>query len=40
MLTGDNEKTAEIVAKQIGIEKVISNVTPKEKAEKTSLTSI
>lgn len=34
MLTGDNEKTAEIVAKQIGIEKVISNVTPKEKAKK------
>ena len=34
MLTGDNEKTAEIVAKQIGIEKVIPNVTPKEKAEK------
>ncbi len=34
MLTGDNEKTAEIIAKQIGIEKVISNVTPKEKAEK------
>lgn len=34
MITGDNEKTAEIVAKQIGIDKVISNVTPKEKAEK------
>ena len=34
MLTGDNEKTAEIVAKQIGIENVVSNVTPKEKAEK------
>lgn len=34
MLTGDNEKTAEIVAKQIGIEKVIPNVTPKEKPEK------
>ena len=34
MLTGDNEKTAEIVAKQIGIEKVVSNVTPNEKAEK------
>ncbi len=34
MLTGDNEKTAEIVAKQIGIDKVVSNVTPKEKAEK------
>ena len=33
MLTGDNEKTAEIIAKEIGIEKVISNVTPKEKAE-------
>ena len=34
MLTGDNEKTAEIVAKQISIDKVVSNVTPKEKAEK------
>ena len=34
MLTGDNEKTAEIVAKQIGIDKVVSNVTPKEKTEK------
>ena len=34
MLTGDNEKTAEIIAKQIGIDKEISNVTPKEKAEK------
>ncbi len=33
MLTGDNEKTAEIIAKEIGIEKVIPNVTPKEKAE-------
>ena len=33
LLTGDNEKTAEIIAKEIGIEKVISNVTPKEKAE-------
>ena len=33
MLTGDNEKTAETIAKEIGIEKVISNVTPKEKAE-------
>ena len=36
MLTGDNQKTAEIIAKQIGINKVISNVTPKEKAEKIS----
>ena len=33
MLTGDNEKTAEIIAKEIGIDKVISNVTPKEKSE-------
>ena len=33
MLTGDNEKTAEIIAKEIGIDKIISNVTPKEKSE-------
>lgn len=32
MLTGDNEKTATIVAENIGIKKVIANVTPKEKA--------
>lgn len=32
MLTGDNEKTATIVAESIGIKKVIANVTPKEKA--------
>lgn len=34
MLTGDNEKTAKHIAKEIGIEKVIANVLPKEKAEK------
>lgn len=34
MLTGDNEKTALSVAKQIGIESIIANVTPKEKASK------
>lgn len=34
IITGDNEKTANIIAKQIGIDKVIANVTPKEKAEK------
>ena len=33
MITGDNEKTARKVAAQIGIENVIANVTPKEKAE-------
>ena len=33
MLTGDNEKTANSVAKKVGITKVIAGVTPKEKAE-------
>ncbi len=31
MLTGDNEDTAKIIAKQIGISKVISNAAPSEK---------
>lgn len=35
MLTGDNDKTAKIIAKQVGIENVISNVSPKQKLEKT-----
>lgn len=34
MLTGDNEKTANIIANKIGIKNVIANVTPKEKAQK------
>lgn len=34
MLTGDNDKTAKIIAKQVGIENVISNVSPKQKLEK------
>ena len=34
MITGDNEKTAKYIADEIGIEKVIANVKPKEKAEK------
>lgn len=33
MITGDNEKTASIIANEIGIKNVISNVTPKQKAE-------
>ncbi|MFN3654740.1 MAG: heavy metal translocating P-type ATPase, partial [Candidatus Nitrosotenuis sp.] len=32
MLTGDNEKTANSVAKKVGIDKVIANVLPAEKA--------
>ena len=34
MLTGDNEKTARAIAKQIGIENIISNVNPEQKLEK------
>ena len=34
MLTGDNEITANIIAKSIGIEEVIANVSPKDKANK------
>ncbi len=34
MLTGDNEKTARAIAKQIGIDFVISNVNPEQKLDK------
>ena len=34
MLTGDNEITANIIAKNIGIDEVISNVDPKDKSNK------
>ena len=33
MLTGDNKQTAKIIAKEIGIEKIYSNVSPKQKLE-------
>ena len=33
MLTGDNESSAKIIADEIGIENVISNLTPKEKLD-------
>lgn len=34
MLTGDNEKTARVIGDKIGIKNVISNVLPRQKAEK------
>ena len=33
MLTGDNEQTAKTIAKELGIEEIYSNVSPKQKLE-------
>ena len=39
MLTGDNEKTAKYIAKEVGIDKVIAEILPFQKSEEVKQTS-